>query len=693
MKVGEILFKRDCIDGESVEEALKIQIATKRPIGEILFERGTITEANLNEALSFQTSLKADEFENKSTFLEGIAPFNALDEEELQKIAANMKWRYFSPGEVVIRQGTKSNEFYIIKSGLAKVFLNEDGKETILGYLGEGDCFGEMSVLTDGLTTSNIQTLEYTLCLTQDKEAFLAMTRKYRAFYDYFHLLLSRRTNRIYTEFSIAGAGVTRVESFLYEKKVRDMMSAVQVFCKQDSSIGDTARTLIEKNAPTAIISNGDGRAKGLLGYNEIVRALALQDSDLSMPARSIMDEDYKVIDADGFFIDALHKMVKNNVYRLVVMDRNRALGVLTGFDLLRFRGREALSLLKNIDEASSYEQLSRTRSEVEEVLRALMFDNSPASNMCRIASEFNDKIARKVIQLAEAEMGQPPSLYAWLGLGSEGRKEQTLLTDQDNAIIYAGPASTAVEDYFKKFSEKVVHGLNQCGFPYCNGNIMATNPKYFGDLESWKERIKDWVSDRDQKTDNGYVDVYVFLDFRTVYGASSLEESLKKYIIELFQEQPFCLRTLSQDIVSMPIPLGFFKNFIVQKNGKYKNALDVKLFGMLPLVTCLKVLAFHEKIHETNTLDRIKALAEKGIFSESQRELTENAFETFMSLRIKNNFSDKDLGKDFGNYIAPASLTDRQKKLLKDAFLAVMQLQKKTQEVLRIEGGVRASI
>jgi CBS domain-containing protein len=693
MKVGEILYKRECINRESVEAALKIQAVTNKPLGEILYEQGNISEESLNEALNFQTSLKADEFVNKSAFLENISPFNTLGQAQLREIAAEMKWRHFSPHELAIRQGTKRSEFFIIKSGLAKVFLHEEGKETILGYLGEGDCFGEMSLLTDSLATSNIQMLEYTLCLVQDKEAFLEMTCKYPVFYNYFNMLLSRRVNRIYKEFSIASSGVTHVESYLYEKKVGDMLSPVQVFCRQDVSIGDTIRMLIDNNAPAAIISNEDGKAKGLLGYNEIVRAVALHETDLKKPAQSIMDKDYRVIDAGNFFLDALHEMVKNNVYRLVVTDRDKALGVLTGFDLLRFRGREALSLLKNIDEATNYEKLSGARSDVEDVLRALMSDNSPASNMCKVASEFNDKIVRKVIQLAESEMGRPPSSYAWLGLGSEGRKEQTLLTDQDNALIYAGPASEGIEDYFKKFSEKVVHGLNQCGFPYCKGEIMATNPKYFGDLESWKERFESWVSDKDRKPEDSYVDVYVFMDFRTVYGNSSLEENLKSYIIELFRKHPSYLRTMSQEVVSMPVPLGFFKNFMVQKDGKYKNTLDVKLFGMLPLVTCLKILAFHENIHETNTLDRIKALAGKSIFSASQQELIEHAFETFMSLRIKNNFTDKDLGKDFGNYIAPSSLTERQKKFLKDAFLAVMQLQKKTQEILRITGAVSASI
>jgi len=225
---------------------------------------------------------------------------------------------------------------------------------------------------------------------------------------------------------------------------------------------------------------------------------------------------------------------------------------------------------------------------------------------------------------------------------------------------------------------------LKRCGFPLCKGNIMATNPRYFGDLPSWKNKTTEWISVFAEKG-RDLIDIYTFLDFRVVYGSEVLEEALRSHVIGEFRENPVSLRALAQPIVSIPIPIGFFKNFIVEKNGKYKNTVNIKVHGLLPLTTCVKLLAFHEGITEVNTLERIRKLAEKGIIPADRSEFIEQAFETFLAFKIHNNLNNLDQGRDFSNNINPVLLGTKQKRLLKDSFLAVSEIQKITKDVLRV--------
>ncbi len=229
-----------------------------------------------------------------------------------------------------------------------------------------------------------------------------------------------------------------------------------------------------------------------------------------------------------------------------------------------------------------------------------------------------------------------------------------------------------------------MVNDLNDIGFPLCKGNIMATNPTYFGCLDEWKERTEKWVKNS-PVPEKDIMDIYVFLDFRAVSGDRCLETKLKSHIIELIKQSRVFTKSLSNAITSLAMPLGFFKNFIVKKDGKYKNTLDIKFSGLLPLTTCIKILAYHCGIFETNTLERIGLLKKKKTIDRDLAEFLEQSFETFLTLKIRNDINDKDRGRDFSNRIDPATLTTRQKQLLKEAFLAVSRLQQTTQHVINL--------
>ncbi|MHB8110486.1 MAG: DUF294 nucleotidyltransferase-like domain-containing protein [Syntrophorhabdaceae bacterium] len=689
MKVCDILKKQGCVEESQIERALKIQAGSGKRIGDILLEIGVIEGEALQGALDLQSDLESELHSNKIAFIESIEPFNGLAATGLEEISETMEWKQFSAGETIQNEGDAGEFFYILKNGLARISMRKDGDEKIIGFLGEGDFCGYTALLSDGINASTIVAIEHTLCLVQEKKAFTAMIGAHPQVASYLNELIVRLSKKIFIRWLATGTGtMAQVEPFLYSKRAKELMSPKQVFCFQGETFENVARKLIDGNVNTAIIINNDKKLVGTFGLKELVEASLLGGRDPRQSIDAAINKECDLIDADSYFFDALHEMMKKGRETLIVMSGQKVEGLLTSLDLLKFRGREVLSLIRNIDDAKNFDILNSLRQEVEDVLRALVADGAIASHACKIVSELNDKVVKRVIELAEESLGPPPVPYAWLGLGSEGRKEQTLLTDQDNAILFDGSANAndepSAEEYFRNLSETIVNGLNRCGFPLCKGNIMATNPRYFGNLSSWKTKASGWINISAEKGQD-LVDIYTFLDFRAVYGSEVLEEALKSHVIDTFRNNTASLRMLADAIVSIPVPLGFFKHFLVEKNGRYKNTVNIKVNGLLPLTTCVKLLAFYGQVTEVNTLERIRKLAEKGIIPADKSEFIEQAFETFLALKIHNNLNNLDQGRDFSNNINPALLSTKQKQLLKDSFLAVSEIQKITKDVLKV--------
>ena len=338
-------------------------------------------------------------------FLKVVAPFYKIAEEDLEQIAKTMVAEEFSPNEFVIKQGVHGLNFYIITSGIAKVYsLDDEEKEDIVAFLGEGDCFGEIPLLTNKPSIANVQAMENMVCLIQSKEHFFLMTKQYPTLMDFFYQLMTHRLKITHTGPLPGEWGTTPVESYIYTKQVNDMVSPVNKFVNEKETINNVAKTLIEKKAGSQVVTDDRGNPRGIISVSTILKSILFEHVDPGEPVEKIVQREFSSIRSDSHFFDALHCMIKNKTNTLVVTDGNKTVGVLTGFDLLRFRGREVLSLLRNIDNAHDFSQLNAMRHEIEKVLRELMADGAPASQTCKIISEFNDRIVTKVIEFAEGE-------------------------------------------------------------------------------------------------------------------------------------------------------------------------------------------------------------------------------------------------------------------------------------------------
>jgi CBS domain-containing protein len=306
-----------------------------------------------------------------------------------------------------------------------------------------------------------------------------------------------------------------------------------------------------------------------------------------------------------------------------------------------------------------------------------LLKEGAKASNITKVITEIHDRLVRKILEFAERKLGKPPVPFCWIAFGSEGRKEQTFKTDQDDAIIYADPANDAeaeaAKKYFSTFAAYVQDGLLQCGVPLCPANFMASNPQWCQPLRAWKKYFSTWIS---TPTPDAVLNSVAFFDFRPMYGEVSLAENLRDDLNALLKGEKVFLGYLANMAIKNQPPIGFFKSFVVDKGGEHKDELNLKVKGLAPLVDIMRLFALEKGIRETSTLERIDTLRGVHTIAQEYADDFEQAFEFMMLLRIHHQFRQISAGQAPDNFINPNKLSNLEKRSIKEAFQLITKVQ-----------------
>ncbi|MGD9385350.1 MAG: putative nucleotidyltransferase substrate binding domain-containing protein, partial [Thioalkalispiraceae bacterium] len=335
--------------------------------------------------------------------------------------------------------------------------------------------------------------------------------------------------------------------------------------------------------------------------------------------------------------------------------------------------GTNAAFIASDIEKANSPEALARISQRLPELHLQLVIANTSARQLGEIFSMITDAITIRLLQLAEDKLGKPPVAYVWLAGGSQGRQEQTSHSDQDNALFIDDGMQPEHDEYFSALSKYVSDGLNACGFIYCPGNAMATNPEWRQPVSVWKEYFQKWIEHPDKKA---LMLASIFFDLRPVYGDSTLFESVQKSMLASAKENRIFIAYLVSNALTHRPPLGFFRNFVLIHAKEHDNTLDVKHRGIVPIVDIARVLALSEGIAVVNTTERLQAAcAAGGVSSEMTQDLVD-ALEYIGSLRNHHQVERIRAGQAADNFLDPKSLSGLERKHLKDAFAIIKSMQ-----------------
>jgi len=616
--------------------------------------------------------------------LKKINPFYLLDDLTLAQVAQNSDLEFYAKGSYVFRQGDLSRQIlFIVASGTAEVtVLDEHDRETIAGVRHEGEFFGETVFLSDEPYPGSVRAMTDLTCLIIHHEIFETVLDRQAEFLAQFNRLLADRMRSLYKSLVTEPRDGTLAEELPMRKRVTYLMSKPPLTALPKEDIAELAERMATHNVSSLVVVDEDNRPLGLVTEKDLVgKVLARRAQPKKLTAADIMNSNIFTVEPTSFYFEALLSMVRNKVKHLVVASGGRLEGIVTIRDLITSRSMGDLSIVNSIEAQNNIEGLAKASGEIDRVLRALVLEKAVSKDILQIITELFDRLTSKVIQTCEQEMikegyGPPPVSYSWITMGSSGRQEQFIKTDQDNGIIYDNVSDDKKEQvakYFLLLGEKVAEGLHRCGFAKCEGNVMASNPQWCRSFNDWREAINEWVEVLNPENIRMMT---IFLDFRHLCGKKSLCDLLRNFVIRKFQKSATALHFLVMDDLEYRVPLGFFKQIVTEKSKEHRNMVNLKTAAYVHLIDCLRAFSLREGIVETNTLKRLELLAKKKLISADDAEALTTAYETLMMFRIRQSLLQIDKGLKPDNYITPEDLNKKEKAALREAFLAVERLQ-----------------
>ncbi len=448
------------------------------------------------------------------------------------------------------------------------------------------------------------------------------------------------------------------------------------------SSIQEVAQAMAESRVGSMVIIDEDKLPVGIVTDTDFTRKVVSKDIPLRYKITDIMSRPVVTVARSITVASAILTMMRHNIRHLVVTEdgstQSEVVGMISERDILLMQSNNPALLVKRIMKSQQPEELKAIGELATELAKNYLEKEVSVTFVAEMMTEIHDALIARAIEFSiaklEAEGFQKPELrFVWISLGSEGRGEQLLRTDQDNALIYDDPLpedEKMAERYFLRLAEEVNGLLEKCGFPKCPANIMARNPRWNQSLWGWKEHFAEWLHQPDPEA---VLNSTIFFDYRCSYGDPSLLEKLNLFLLEASKKSKRFMHFMAKNAVENPAQLTFFRNFFLDRKGEHKNKFDIKLRAMLPLADAARILCIHhELLGSSNTLDRFKRLAlADPTYADRYREAA-RTYELLMRIRARSGFENKDSGR----YISPNKLHKLERKTLKYSFRSIHDMQ-----------------
>ncbi|PLX46204.1 MAG: signal transduction protein [Deltaproteobacteria bacterium] len=415
---------------------------------------------------------------------------------------------------------------------------------------------------------------------------------------------------------------------------VGDLSQKSVITCGLDDDVVSIAKIMLRENISGVVVTK-DGAPMGMVTGHDFRDIIASGDPGmLKKTARDIMSFPLVTLPTTAMAFEAFYLLVKHRIHKLVLTDDDGKMsGIVTDTDLMRTTTSSPLYLHKEIDAASTIGDLKEVNTKTVAMAEFARGRGAKVRELVRLVSHFNDAVTMKTIWLMEQKEGVAlPDNAAYMALGSEGRGEQTLRTDQDSAIVYADDASEADIKMAATFGERLVHNLVEIGVPPCPGNSMASNPKMRNSLSGWKHLLERWIT---EPSSENMVDFGIFMDHRTIYGNPEFQRELSETMVELARRNSLFFPYAARNILRFRNPLGWFNRFLVDKTGPDKGTLDIKKTGIFTVTEGVAILGLEAGITEGTTWDKMEGLRDEGIMNDEELDLLREAFTFLIGTRL----------------------------------------------------------
>ncbi|MEE4188690.1 MAG: DUF294 nucleotidyltransferase-like domain-containing protein [Roseobacter sp.] len=595
--------------------------------------------------------------EDALTFLSQQHPYDELPAGVLQDIAEKVEKISVAEGEQIYALGSRLTGLYIVQSGLVSV---RDGTDTQVSLLERGNSFGERGLLADGNAVTSARAVKDTLLICLPADLFRTLREEQSPFQRFF-ARSKKDENKLKPQ-----------QTTLAQVTVDTLMIRNPVTCSAETTVIDAAKLMTQKRISCLCITEED-RLTGIVTLRDLVGKALAKSADGSMALREIMTPDPRTLPPTAIGSDVLHMMMEYHLGHLPIVGANKLVGIVTQTDITRFQATSAAGLVADAAYAKTADDLARVTARIPELLVQLVASGNRHDIVTRMVTDVADVVTRRLLSLAEDQLGPPPVRYLWLACGSQGRQEQTGVSDQDNCMILEDGVDEQGMAYFADFAKIVTDGLNICGYVYCPGDMMATNPRWCQPLSVWKSYFESWIKTPSKEAQ---MLASVMFDLRAIGGDKSLFDGLQKDTLKAASGNSIFTAHMAANSLTHQTPLGLLRGLATITSGDHRKTIDTKMNGVVPVVDLGRMYALQGQLTEVNTRARLKAALEGKITSaKGGRDLLE-AYDLVAQTRLEHQVRRIRQGMAPNNFLPPESLSDFERSHLRDAFVVIKTMQ-----------------
>lgn len=589
--------------------------------------------------------------------------FDELPNDALNSATHSMIVRYLRRGQSFPPQSETDEHLYVVRSGAIEM---RDSVGSLCEKLAEGDIYLEQC-LSHSQSELVGRASEDSLLYLIPCSVVATLRHTSKEFDVHFESEYSQRMKTALSRLQNHGNAMPVMETRVY-----DVLKKTAISIESTASIEDCAQRMSSENVSSMLITAQDELA-GIVTDRDLRKRCLAAGVDRAETVSEIMTQAVITITPQTSVADALLLMTQHQIQHLPVLQGKKVIGNLSAADLMRHFGTNSIFIASDIKKANSVTELSRISNQLPELQLQMTLANASAIRMGETFSSITDAITQRLLQLAEAQLGAAPVPYVWMAGGSQGRQEQTSHSDQDNALIIDDALQKSDKNYFVELSNFVCDGLNACGYIYCPGDAMASNPEWCQPVHVWREYFSQWIDRPDKQA---LMLSSIFFDLRPVAGETSLFEQLHAEVLAMTKANGIFTSYMVSNALSHRPPLGFFRNFVLVHNEEHAHTLDIKHRGVVPIVDIARLLALSEGLGVINSTQRLRAAQQSGVLSAAMCENLIDALEYISTVRNQHQAVQIRAGLPADNYLDPKSLSGLERGHLKDSFMIIKEMQ-----------------
>ncbi|ENG8002256.1 cyclic nucleotide-binding/CBS domain-containing protein [Vibrio parahaemolyticus] len=597
-------------------------------------------------------------------FISQHPPFDELPEEQLKKIAIHAEVAYFRQGTDILKFGDTIRDLYMVRSGAIEIYRR---KGELYNRIDAGGLFGQMGLLMNNRVRMPAKAIEDTLVYCIPENIFNELCDEFENFADFMELEDSARLRNAISSRS-DGNDLTTA-------KARKILTRDPVTLEATASIQEAASLMAEENVTALLIvrpteeltEEDDDQLLGILTDRDLCIRVLAQGIDTNISVSEVMSYDVVSLDYNAYVFEAMLTMLRYNVHHLPILKDKKPIGIIGMTDIVRYESQNSLLLVSSIFQQTSVEDLKQVSLQVKDCFVRMVNEDANAHMIGRAMSVIGSSFKQRLAELAEQELGPAPIPYCLVAMGSMARDEQLIVTDQDNALILDDSYDPDKHgEYFAQLAKFVCDGLAACGYTYCTGDIMATNPEWRKTKSQWEECFGDWI---DHPTPERLLNSNIFFDLLGIHGRVKWAEQLSSFIVRRAKKNNRFLACMAYNAIRRTPPLGFFKDFVMEKDGRHRNSINLKRRGTAPLADLIRVHALAIGSRSQNSFDRLDDINDAGILPKGRGMDLRDAMELIYMVRIRHQALDIENGDEPDNNIEPENMSDFERRNLKAAF------------------------